>query len=702
MSFFSSAFSSAGFKRLRRIILFVVFWGGLSMGLTLLAGKIYQHADQDPDRGSIGIEKGEFGEGFTTPVYLDQGWSKADSLWFYTTTQGSVLLPFDFFLALEQQDSDKDFLEPTHIDKYRYLPQKKTLFNKAALPVGFAVDSYRGKDYVGYTCAGCHTGQVNYKGTAIRIDGGPAMADMVGFLTALANSMQQTLDQPEKFKRFVSKVLERDNDYDNETDIRNDLAKWTKTIQHYNQLNHSSLPYGYARLDAFGRIYNRVLQHVLNRDQLKTALFNMVDENNKPLLEMAQIDLITKDLNKTIVGDQGFAKVLDRLRSTEPGYPGFDDAKMHFVKDAIFNEPNAPVSYPFLWDVPYSDYVQWNGLANNATLGPLGRNTGEVIGVFAKLDWEVRESGFSLSAWLTGQENKSHKIKFISSVDGINLERLEGHLKSLKSPLWPQEILGKIDQEKALRGQRLYTEYCLGCHQLIDREDYKRLVTANMSSLDVVKTDPAMAENSVYYAGYAGNFSNTYLRDNAIGTMVIQDIAPVVQILTAVTTGVVVTPDWDKTWIRRRLDQMYMFTGSMLDNSIRLNIKQGNYKPDTSSNPYQSLLAYKARPLNGIWATAPYLHNGSVPSLYELLLPKKNQEDSAEGKYRPDIFMVGSREFDPIKVGFRDAGYEGTPFDTSLRGNSNGGHEYGASDKNGQRALTDEERWDLVEYLKTL
>jgi hypothetical protein len=91
-----------------------------------------------------------------------------------------------------------------------------------------------------------------------------------------------------------------------------------------------------------------------------------------------------------------------------------------------------------------------------------------------------------------------------------------------------------------------------------------------------------------------------------------------------------------------------------------------------------------------------------VPSLYELLLPKKGENDPADGKYRPDTFVVGSREFDPEKVGFRDAGYAGTVFDTSLRGNTNKGHEYGANEKNGQRPLTDEERWDLVEYLKTL
>jgi hypothetical protein len=100
-------------------------------------------------------------------------------------------------------------------------------------------------------------------------------------------------------------------------------------------------------------------------------------------------------------------------------------------------------------------------------------------------------------------------------------------------------------------------------------------------------------------------------------------------------------------------------------------------------------LEYKARPLNGIWATGPYLHNGSVPNLYELLLPSEQRSAS---------FMVGSRELDLKHVGFR-ADVGSFKFDTSLPGNSNKGHEgrpYGTD------GLTDEERWQLIEYLKTL
>src|SRR3546814_1009796 len=84
----------------------------------------------------------------------------------------------------------------SNVDRYRYLPQKGTLFNPDALPVGFVKETYQGKDYVGFTCAACHTGQITYKGRAIRIDGGPAMADMVLFLTELTDALMQTQVNP--------------------------------------------------------------------------------------------------------------------------------------------------------------------------------------------------------------------------------------------------------------------------------------------------------------------------------------------------------------------------------------------------------------------------------------------------------------------------------------------------------------------------
>ncbi|PMZ49168.1 hypothetical protein C1Y04_30550, partial [Pseudomonas sp. FW306-2-11AC] len=60
-------------------------------------------------------------------------------------------------------------------------------------------------------------------------------------------------------------------------------------------------------------------------------------------------------------------------------------------------------------------------------------------------------------------------------------------------------------------------------------------------------------------------------------------------------------------------------------------------------NQFRAPLAYRARPLNGIWAMAPYLHNGSVPSLNDLLLPPN---------LRPKTFYIGNWEFNPDIVGY--------------------------------------------------
>ncbi len=114
------------FKRHPKILsrsFYVVVAGAL---ILLGVSKTYQRWDDDPERGAIAISDGAFGESYSTPEYLDQGWDEADSLWFYNTTQGSGLLPYDFFLVLEQADSDRLFRSNENIDKFRYLPQKET------------------------------------------------------------------------------------------------------------------------------------------------------------------------------------------------------------------------------------------------------------------------------------------------------------------------------------------------------------------------------------------------------------------------------------------------------------------------------------------------------------------------------------------------------------------------------------------------
>jgi hypothetical protein len=227
-----------------------------------------------------------------------------------------------------------------------------------------------------------------------------------------------------------------------------------------------------------------------------------------------------------------------------------------------------------------------------------------------------------------------------------------------------------------------------------------------MISVSSVGTDAKMAENSIGFMGYSGILRNQYVSVST-GNILLQHQAPAMALLTAATRNVVTTPDRDKWFFRRWFERSLDFAHTFFDNEVQSSLKKGNYTPDTTVEPFASVMAYKARPLNGIWATAPYLHNGSVPTLYDLLLPKKQPGDPEEGEYRPDEFMTGSREFDPEKVGLRSSGYKGFLFRTRIWGNHNGGHEYAAGrtplpDGTLLPALTKEQRLDLLEYLKSL
>jgi mono/diheme cytochrome c family protein len=110
---------------------------------------------------------------------------------------------------------------------------------------------------------------------------------------------------------------------------------------------------------------------------------------------------------------------------------------------------------------------------------------------------------------------------------------------------------------------------------------------------------------------------------------------------------------------------------------------------------------YQAPPLDGVWATAPYFHNGSVPTVYHVL------NSAARPKFWTRSYRTGKEEYDPQKLGWKITaldkgpdpalpGYEARKvYDTTLRGRTNVGHTFG--DK-----LTEDDRLAVIEYLKTL
>jgi hypothetical protein len=337
------------------------------------------------------------------------------------------------------------------------------------------------------------------------------------------------------------------------------------------------------------------------------------------------------------------------------------------------NPPDAPTSYPYIWDTPQHDYVEWNGSQSNSSVGALARNLGEVIGVFGDITTEPTS--------FLGFMDTGYK----SSIQAAELRKLESLVAKLYSPTWPH-IFPKIDTELAKLGRGLYEQHCIQCHVDINRTDPKRQIKVRMSTLAEINTDPLMARNAILSTGKTGKFEGLpryYFAGDPL-----PEQAPAIHIANNIMIGVLKNNPL-QAWLAKRDAKALGHPDTnhppkYVDGKI---IEKGQ----EASN--HALLAYKARPLNGVWTSAPYLHNGSVPDMYQLLLPANE---------RSKQFSMGSVQYDPQTLGYINGPSDSSfMFDTTLPGNSNSGHEYGTGyyDK---PALTEPERWALIEYLKTL
>lgn len=673
-------------------------------------------------------------------TYLDQGWLPEQSLWFYFATQGSNLIPYDFFLHLEQANNQNLFRSDANINALRYLPQQKSHNNPDALPVGMTKDTYAGgvlktkKSYMGFTCAACHTSQINYidakdgLAKAIRIDGGPAAADMENFMVQLAHALEKTRTNPAKLARFkLALKNQKDGYYRNRPKaIDDDLNRFAVQTHAYTEINNPTwrsgdinraTHYGYARLDAFGRIFNRVIEHTVDPQTFRKALENELPIETRIKFQSKFDDIFgTNDSPKFPTPPHTVLRALMALdQHTPPQHTAAVKKALQRLRANLYNPADAPASYPYLWDVPQHDFVQWTGLVSNGGLGPMGRNAGQVIGVFGTLDWQ-KKTGFpwlsinGVAKLLSGSGIGSHHIDYKSSIDKRNLRRVEHQLRELLSPKWPENELGRLNTTLVQQGKPIFQRYCSSCHQNISRTDPERRIIANISKLSTIGTDPVLANNAVTANGSAGLMKGGY-SDDPLGTIVLGEESPVPAILRVATQGVIFAGDPDKTFIRRGAEWTWDFFKALGNNTVKSSRRQGDYDLSTPQAPFAPITGYKARALNGIWATAPYLHNGSIPNLYEILLPKRGANDPTIDKngntikYRSDTFMVGSREFDTRNVGFKKDGYPtgtGFKFDTALHGNFNTGHNYGTNGSDNLPILTEPERLALLEYLKSL
>jgi hypothetical protein len=544
-------------------------------------------------------ESSKFSKPFDNRViFLEQGWDDDKRAMFYQTTQGSRMLPYAWFLKLEQADRREKLSSPANIRKMGFLVDGRSKSNSDGLPVGFAkdVDLVKG-DSIGLTCAACHTGQLESHGTKVRIDGGQSMGDIEQLQNGIFASLAATLADDKKFHRFADNVIGKFASDKARKELINNMETyrvwWDARIIRSKGLT----PHGPSRTDALTIIANEI-----------TCLSLKIPENCYPAV--------------------------------------------------------APNQFPFLWDTPDFEWVQYNSSVHS----PLGRNVGEVTGVYAEM--EISADG-SIS----------------SSANINNLYDLEELLKELHAPAWPENILGAIDQNLAAEGGEIFEAKCSGCHT----EDPQPRTAPNafgktfaMVNFDTpiplcelypdpslcvpnLNTDPTAASSFATHRAFPGNF-----------------------LPKVVARGVEVGPDG-----KARMAELLNISGSTIITQfftngplLRTPIEYLGFRESRSPSVAQ-VTTYKARPLDGVAFTAPFLHNGSVASIYELLLPATE---------RLKKFYVGSKRFDPVHLGFstkREREPNAVLLDTTALGNGNSGHEFGTD-------LNHDERMAIIEYIKTL
>ena len=263
--------------------------------------------------------------------FMDQ-WSPADRQTYYYTPQGTQVkgLHYDWFSALELPFSRQPFAAPEYLARFGFLVdpgQQASAANPGNLPVGFTRHQNPGSNvnYLDITCAACHTGELRFKGQALRIDGAPAQHVLPSsvptlqggsFGQALVASLAATYYNPWKFERFARRVLGDQYEAQHKQlrkDFKVSLDNFLAVA--WNDTHRGLYPTleGPGRTDAFGRIANASFGDAITPDNYRVA--------------------------------------------------------------------NAPVDYPHLWDMWTFDWVQWNGSAKQ----PMARNIGEALGVGATM-----------------------------------------------------------------------------------------------------------------------------------------------------------------------------------------------------------------------------------------------------------------------------------------------------------------------------
>jgi len=648
-----------------------------------------------------------------------QGWTAEDRKRFYHHPQGSAQvmmarLRYWWLVYLELPFSKKRFAAPENMARYGFLTdvrqQPDPDWNPGNLPVGFTkyYDEKVGAELLDMTCSMCHTGELHYRGTAIRIDGGQAMhavTDMKPgqFQADLMSSLLATHLNPWKFDRFARNVI--------------------------------------------GPTLTGGTDKGFDFESARDKLRDEFGETIRVLLANAWTDLRLG--NYPVFEGYGRTDATQRIANTVFG---------RHISDANYRPATAPVSYPHLWDIGKFNWVQWEGYASQ----PMARNINESLGVGARLEL-FDEFGaplpFHLRYDTSIMPDRVHHIErtlarlkaptwpkhLFGPIDidkakegrvlfDVHCRHCHGpHLSAHDSPPTgkhppdPHLAVGLVDHADGTcsltsteAGEvRLSAQQCLNLHNpqriadiegriLYELDEKGRVLgpacdparedcgntpshveewRVKLIPIRDIGTDRNAALNFADHRYDASRLGWTpdELRKLCLADSIVDNIDPT-SISAVVGLNIMSTAITNRYFEKHRpasKEELLKFMGfGVLD------------YPRTDP---EQLKNYKSRPLHGIWATPPFLHNGSVRTVFQMISPRSERQST---------FWSGTKEYDPVHLGYEDREVSGAVrFDTAVTGNDNTGHEFrDGCQKNGVIGpyLEPEQRFQILEYLKLM
>ena len=584
------------------------------------------------------------------------GLTQAQEATFYHLSQGAEILPWILLTAVDVSDpgSTKPFVE--NLGRYGLLPDPG---RKDGLAVGLTLSSNSstfGMQFVGITCAACHVGELRHDGKAVRVDGAPNMFNLQLFYSDAVDAFTATASDRGKLWRALKRLGRQDYGrygvaapfvrpasliyygtnillHRDMFDARLELIDVIRVAKEQRDPTHPTS--GFGRLDAFDGTRNFIFTRLRKADAQGGFQVNTAN--------MVKLDAAVK-----------FPPLWSR--KAQPPEP----------VEAYREQPQR---FPRVWGFKDYDWVEWTIDTNTV----MERNVTETLGAGATVVLDPKRAA-SL---------------FDSSIPIRDMHQLEWLAYYIDPPRWPAAVFGTIKPDLAAAGERIFQSRCAGCHEYgDDRRTPTGLISLRGMRPEEIGTDSTAALRISCPVPDTGALMIPPTSYTTADAQLLKDCA-------GVKAGTAFTGYSFARTVQTAVDgikgKAYAAAGmDAAQQRVMEDLAQRGSVAwrDTLLSTQPPYGPYAARPLYGIWAAAPYLHNGSVPTLYDLLLPPEQ---------RPKKFALGGREYDPVKLGFvvtTACDQKDCLVDTTRTGDGNGGHLWGTD-------LSEADRMALLEYLKT-